>query len=79
MARKSARILGQSLGLSAKEVNSELESLGYIEKSHSVTTTGSSIWDLTEKGKEFGENSRHPHSNGAIWDDEVANHIKNKR
>ena len=79
MSRKSARILGQSLGLTAKEVNLELESLGYIEKSHYVTMTGSPTWDLTKKGKQFGEDSNHPYSNGAIWDDEVIDHIKNQK
>lgn len=76
MSRKSARILGESLGMTAKEVNKELEKLGYIEKSKAVTQTGSPTWDLTEEGKKHGEPSKHPYSSGAIWDDEVANKLR---
>ncbi|MFI3214316.1 MAG: hypothetical protein R3Y24_13390 [Eubacteriales bacterium] len=79
MARKSAKILCQLLGLTAKEFNFELELLGYLKKSQYVTRTGSSKWDLTEKGKQFGEYSSHPYSYGAIWDEEVVDHIKNQR
>ena len=75
MSRKSARILGQSLGMNAHEVNESLEELGYLEKSKYVTKSGGSIWDLTEKGKNHGEQSKNPYSHGAIWDDEVVDHI----
>jgi len=76
MSRKSARILGQSLGMSARKVNQILELLGYIIKSKYVTISGASTWDLTEEGKKHGELSKHPYSHGAIWDDDVINDIK---
>ncbi len=75
MSRKSARILGELVGKNGKEVNKELEKLGYIEKSTCVSQSGSPIWDLTEEGKKHGEPSKHPYSHGAIWDDEVAYEI----
>lgn len=79
MSRKSARILGQSLGMNPHEVNEELEHLGYIEKSKYVTTSGSPIWDLTEEGKKHGETSKNPYSQGAIWDDDVSDDIKKSK
>lgn len=75
MSRKSARILGQSLGMNAHEVNEALEHLGYIEKSKYVTMNGSPTWDLTEEGKKHGETSKNPYSNGAIWDDNVMDDV----
>lgn len=76
MSRKSARILGQSLGMNAHEVNEALEDLGYIEKSKYVTMSGSPTWDLTEEGKKHGEPSKNSYSHGAIWDDDVIDDIK---
>lgn len=76
MSRKSARILGQPLGMNPQEVNKGLEHLGYIEKSKYVTKSGSPTYDLTEEGKKHGEPSKHPYSHGAIWDDDVINDIK---
>lgn len=75
MARISARLIGQKIGKSAKEVNKILETMGYIKKSRYVTQSGTPIWELTEIGKMFGESSRHPYSKGHIWDPEVAEEI----
>jgi hypothetical protein len=75
MSRKSARILGKSLGMSAHEFNEALVNLGYIVKGRGVTMNGRPTWDLTEEGKKHGEPSKHPHSSGAIWDDDVIDDI----
>ena len=76
MARKSARLLGQEIGMNAKEVNKLLETIGLIKRGRAVTQTGSPTWELTELGKAFGEPSKHPYSSGHIWDDEVIGLIK---
>lgn len=76
MARKSARILGQDLGLNAHQVNLALEHLGLIVKSRYVTHEGYSLWDLTEEGKKYGQPSKNPYASGHIWDDIVADMIR---
>ncbi len=53
-----------------------LEGIGYIEKSKYVTLQGSPIWEITETGKLHGEPSHHPYSHGYIWDDDVADILK---
>ena len=76
MARISARLIGELIGKSAREVNKLLEVIGYIKKGRAVTMSGSPTWDITEKGKEYGEVSANPHSTGYIWDPEVADELK---
>lgn len=76
MARISARLLGQSLGKNAHEVNLLLEMIGYITRGRAVTMSGSPTWDITEEGKKHGEVSSNPHSAGYIWDPEVADELE---
>lgn len=79
MARKSARVLGEQLGLSAHTVNLLLEELGYIQRSKYRTLPGGPNWELTEEGKRHGESSKHPYSAGFIWDDDVLDDIEKIR
>ena len=76
MSRISARLIGQKLGKSAREVNIMLEKIGFIVKSKCTTKNGSPIWDITDLGKLHGELSHNPYSNGHIWDSEVAELLK---
>lgn len=74
--RVSARLLGQVLGKSAREVNKLLEIIGYIKRGRAVTMSGSPTWDITEEGKKHGEISANPYSTGYIWDPEVADELE---
>lgn len=78
MARISARLIGNELGKNAHEVNLMLEKIGFIKKSKYVTMTGSPTWDITELGKQYGEDSHHPYSHGFIWDHEVVDILRNE-
>lgn len=79
MARKSARILGEKIGLTAQTVYLLLQKLGYIQKSKYYGQPGGPNWDLTEKGRQHGEPSKHPYSAGFIWDDDVLDDIEKIR
>ncbi len=76
MARKSARLIGNQIGKSAKEVNLMLEKIGFIKKGAAVTMQGNPTWELTELGKKHGEPSGHQYSYGFVWDDEVVSILK---
>ena len=76
MARISARLIGNEIGKNAHEVNLMLEKLGFITKSKFTTMKGSPVWDITELGKLHGELSKHPYSNGHIWDEGVIDILK---
>ncbi len=76
MARISARLIGKQLGKSAHEINLLLEKIGFLKKSNLVTLKGSPTWDITDLGKLHGELSKHPYSNGHIWDSNVIDILK---
>lgn len=58
MPRKSARLLGRELGISSSEVYRRLEQMGLIEKViYSFHGTVACGWQLTSKGKAYGEMS----------------------
>ena len=68
--KESARLLGQRLGLSSQETNHMLKEEGFLEGKPGN-------YNLTEKGKEFGEYSAHDNGYGGyahrswgfpIWD-----------
>lgn len=76
MSRISARLIGEIVGKSAREVNKLLEAIGYLKKGRAVTMSGSPTWDITDEGREHGEVSSNPHSTGYIWDPDVADELK---
>jgi DNA-binding HxlR family transcriptional regulator len=76
MARKSARVLGKQVGLTARTVNLLLEKLGYLQKSKYYSTPAGPNWELTDEGRRHGEPSKHPYSAGFIWDDDVLDQIE---
>ncbi|MBQ3277835.1 MAG: hypothetical protein IJG94_01575 [Clostridia bacterium] len=75
--RKTARRLGQMVGLDAKEVNKKLAALGYL-------TGQPGCWSMTEEGKKHGEERFKDNGYGGyaarswsypVWDEEVARQI----
>ena len=72
--RKSARRLGQMVGLDSKEVNQKLAELGYLEGQPGN-------WSMTEEGREHGEERFYDNGYGGyaargwsypVWDEDVA-------
>lgn len=73
---KSARVLGQEFGRSAREMNQLLKEHGYLDGEPGA-------YQLTEKGKQYGENQYHSRGTGGYahnnrnwetrtWNDETA-------
>ncbi len=75
MAKKSARLLGYEVGLGPHDMNLALEEAGFLKKGHAVTRNGSPVWEITEKGKEYGCQG----SYSAIWDECVLDKIRENR
>ena len=76
MSRISARLIGREIGKNAKEVYLLLEKLGFIKKGSGRTMNGSPVWELTDLGRQHGEDSHNPYSLGFIWDSEVVDILK---
>lgn len=70
MAMKSARLIGEMLGISASEVNRRLEQAGLIRKaSYTVNYSTVDGWELTEEGEVYGKMSNN--FPAPIWDESV--------
>ena len=72
--RKSARRIGQMIGLDSKEVNQKLAELGYLEGKPGD-------WSMTEEGRKHGEERFYDNGYGGyaargwsypVWDEDVA-------
>ena len=69
---KSARGLGYEIGLNAHQVNETLEKAGLLERGKAVYMNGSPVWEITEKGKEYGKDGYW----SAVWDESVLEVLK---
>ncbi|MFI5820194.1 hypothetical protein ACIA8I_13885 [Streptomyces rishiriensis] len=78
--RKSARVLGQSYGLTAQEMNFILKEEGFLDGEPGN-------YSVTEKGKEYADEQHHSRGTGGYaqynrawstttWNDEIANELE---
>lgn len=77
---KSARLIGEVLGLTAREVNVKLKEIGFLKGKPGN-------YDLTEEGQKHGRLSGDNNGYGgyaykswgyAVWDNEVVDILKSK-